>query len=132
MAVTVIFTKNNLKILPKPMNTVLTIFTGDCWERLGYQVITVPNGKGALEIYRRDQSNIDMVILDMIMPDMSGEETYNRLKRINPSIKTLLSSGYSINGKTQAILNRGCNGFIQKPFNLTSLSQKVRKVLDQK
>jgi PAS domain S-box-containing protein len=104
----------------------------DMLERLGYQVITVPNGKGALEIYRRDQSNIDMVILDMIMPDMSGEETYNRLKRINPSIKTLLSSGYSINGKTQAILNRGCNGFIQKPFNLTSLSQKVRKVLDQK
>jgi len=101
----------------------------DMLERLGYQVITAPNGKRALEIYRRDQNKIDMVILDMIMPDMSGSETYDQLKSINPSIKTLLSSGYSINGKTQAILDRGCNGFIQKPFNLTYLSQKVRKIL---
>ncbi len=102
----------------------------DLLEKLGYQVITAPNGKKALEIYKRDQNKIDMVILDMIMPDMSGGETYNHLKEINPSIKTLLSSGYSINGKAQAILNSGCHGFIQKPFNLTSLSQKIRKILD--
>ena len=99
-------------------------------EKLGYQVITAPNGKKALEIYKRDQNKIDMVILDMIMPDMSGGETYNHLIEINPSIKTLLSSGYSINGKAQAILNSGCHGFIQKPFNLPNLSQKIRKILD--
>jgi DNA-binding NtrC family response regulator len=88
--------------------------------------------KKALEIYKRDQNKIDMVILDMIMPDMGGGETYNQLKEINPSIKTLLSSGYSINGKAQAILNTGCSGFIQKPFNLMYLSQKIRKILDYK
>lgn len=71
-----------------------------------------------------------MVILDMIMPDMSGSETFDRLKEINPAIKTLLSSGYSIDGKAQAILNGGCQGFIQKPFDLTNLSQKIRKILD--
>jgi len=102
----------------------------DMLEKLGYQVIIAPNGKKALEIYERDQNKIDMVILDMIMPDMSGSETYDRLKEINPAIKTLLSSGYSINGKAQAILNSGCHGFIQKPFNLTNLSQKIRKILD--
>jgi two-component system, cell cycle sensor histidine kinase and response regulator CckA len=101
-------------------------------EKLGYQVITARGGKKALEIYKNDQNKIDMVILDMIMPDMSGRETYNQLKKINPSVKTLLSSGYSINGKTQAILNSGCSGFIQKPFNLTYLSQKIREILGQK
>ena len=104
----------------------------DMLEKLGYQVITATNGKKALEIYKRNQNKIDMVILDMIMPDMSGGETYSQLKKINPSIKTLLSSGYSINGKAQAILNNGCSGFIQKPFNLTNLSQKIRKILGKK
>jgi CheY-like chemotaxis protein len=103
----------------------------DLIEKLGYQVITAPNGKKALEIYKRDQNKIDMVILDMIMPDLSGGETYSLLKEINPSIKTLLSSGYSINGKAQAILNNGYSGFIQKPFNLTDLSHKISKILDQ-
>ncbi|MEX1350485.1 MAG: response regulator [Desulfobacterales bacterium] len=100
-------------------------------EKVGYQVITASNGKKALEIYQRDQNKIDMVILDMTMPDMSGGETYSLLKEINPSIKTLLSSGYSINGKAQAILNDGYSGFIQKPFNLTHLSHKIRKILDR-
>jgi DNA-binding NtrC family response regulator len=74
--------------------------------------------------------DVDMVILDMITPDMSGNETYDRLKEINPAINTLLSSGYSINGEAQAILNSGCHGFIQKPLKLTNLSQKIRKILD--
>ena len=102
----------------------------DMLEKLGYKVVVAESGRKALEIYERNQNAIDMVILDMIMPDMSGNETYDRLKEINPAIKTLLSSGYSINGKAQAILNSGCHGFIQKPFNLTNLSQKIRKILD--
>ena len=73
-----------------------------------------------------------MVILDMIMPGMSGGETYDRLKEINPDIKVLLSSGYSINGQAKKILDRGCNAFIQKPFNLKELAKKVREVLDKK
>ena len=102
----------------------------DMLEKLGYKVVVAESGRKAVEIYERNQNAIDMVILDMIMPDMSGNETYDRLKEINPAIKTLLSSGYSINGEAQAILNSGCHGFIQKPFNLTNLSQKIRKILD--
>jgi CheY-like chemotaxis protein len=65
----------------------------------------------------------------MIMPDMSGSETFDNLKKINPDIKVLLSSGYSIDGQASEILNRGCNGFVQKPFNLKQISSKIREIL---
>ncbi len=71
-----------------------------------------------------------MVILDMIMPDVGGKMAYEKLKEINPDIKVLLSSGYSIAGQAQEILDKGCNGFIQKPFHLKDLSQKLREILD--
>ncbi len=98
-------------------------------EELGYQVLTAIGGKEALEIYRENREQIDMVILDMIMPDMTGGDTYDRLKEINPHVRTLLSSGYSVNGQATDILNRGCNGFIQKPFKMEELSRKLRKIL---
>jgi len=99
-------------------------------ENLGYEVIVAKSGQAAIDFYQERRDQIDIVILDMIMPDINGGDTYNRLKEINPEIKVLLSSGYSINGQAQEILNRGCNGFIQKPFNLKDLSQKVRDILD--
>jgi len=71
-----------------------------------------------------------LVILDMIMPDMGGGEAYDRMKEINPNIKVLLSTGYSIDGQAKEILARGCLGFMQKPFNLRDLSQKLRGILD--
>ena len=71
-----------------------------------------------------------MVILDMIMPDVGGKMAYKKLKGINPDIKVLLSSGYSITGQAQEILDNGCNGFIQKPFNMKDFSLKLREILD--
>jgi CheY-like chemotaxis protein len=68
----------------------------------------------------------------MIMPEMGGGETYDRLKEINPHVKVLLSSGYSINGEATKILERGCNGFIQKPFSMKELSRRIREILDKK
>jgi two-component system cell cycle sensor histidine kinase/response regulator CckA len=65
----------------------------------------------------------------MIMPQMSGGETYNRLKKINPDVRVLLSSGYSVDGQAKEILNRGCDEFIQKPFGMEELSQKLRQML---
>ena len=70
--------------------------------------------------------------MDMIMPGLGGGETFDRLKRINPNVKVLLCSGYSINGQASKIMERGCDGFIQKPFNLKQLSAKIRDVLDKK
>jgi len=73
-----------------------------------------------------------MVILDMIMPVMSGGDTFDRMKNLNPQVKVLLSSGYSINGQATEILDRGCKGFIQKPFKTKELSKKLREILDEK
>ena len=66
------------------------------------------------------------------MPDMSGDVTYDRIKEIDPDIKVHLSSGYSSNGQASEILNWGSDGFIQKPFKMKELSQKLRKILDEK
>jgi len=100
-------------------------------KKIGYKVLIAKSGKAAVELYEANKDEIDMVILDMIMPDMSGGDTYDMLKAIKPDIKVLLSSGYSINGQATEIMERGCNGFIQKPFNMRELSQKVREILDR-
>ena len=99
-------------------------------KRFGYTVVEAKNGKQAIEIYNNNPDRIDLVILDMIMPEMDGGETYDSLKAINSDIKVLLSSGYSIDGQAEAIMTRGCNGFIQKPFNMKDLSLKLREILD--
>jgi len=101
----------------------------DLLEAMGYKVLTAKNGKDTIEIYRKNYKDIDIVILDMIMPNMGGGEAYDRMKEINPDIKVLLSSGYSIDGEASEILERGCNEFIQKPFDIKELSKKIREVL---
>ncbi|OPY74790.1 MAG: Blue-light-activated protein [Syntrophorhabdus sp. PtaU1.Bin050] len=102
---------------------------GEMLKVLGYEVFTAQSGEEALAIYRGKDEMIDVVILDMIMPGVSGGETYDRLKAINPGVKVILSSGYSIDGQATEIMARGCSGFIQKPFNIGDLSEKIREVL---
>lgn len=99
---------------------------------LGYNPMIARSGKKAIEIYKNNIDKINMVIMDMIIPGMSGKEAYDGLKKIDPEIKVLLSSGYSISGQAAEILEQGCNGFIQKPFKLRELSVKIREVLDGK
>ena len=99
-------------------------------ENLGYRVLVARNGLEAVEMYQTDRDKIDCVILDMIMPEVNGGETYDLLKQVDADIKVLLASGYSIDGQAAEILQRGCNGFIQKPFSVGELSQKLRQLLD--
>jgi CheY-like chemotaxis protein len=99
-------------------------------ESLGYRVYAAGSGREAVAVYMEKKGEIDLVILDMVMPGMSGGETFDRLREINPEIKVLLASGYSIEGQAQDILGRGCNGFIQKPFKREELSRSVREVLE--
>jgi len=96
---------------------------------LDYRVYTAGSGQEGLAIYAEKQDEIDLVIIDMIMPGISGSELFDRLRAMNPAVKVLLSSGYSINGQAADILARGCNGFIQKPFRLGQFSQKIREIL---
>jgi CheY-like chemotaxis protein len=102
----------------------------DMVEKLGYRVLLAAGGEQAISIYRQHRKTIRLVILDMIMPGMSGGETYDRIKALNPDARVLLASGYSLNGQAAEFMKRGCNGFIQKPFNLRILSQKIRTIID--
>ena len=98
-------------------------------KRLGHPVIIARSGQEAINIYQKAMDRIDLVILDMIMPEWDGGKTFDKLREINPDLKVLLSSGYSINGHAQSILDRGCKGFIQKPFTMKGLSQQIQKAL---
>ena len=98
-------------------------------ERLGYTVLTASGGQKALDVFQREAAEIRLVILDMIMPGMGGGETFDRLRAIDPSVRVVLCSGYSINGQATDILERGCNGFLQKPFSLVDLSAKIKEIL---
>jgi len=99
--------------------------------KMGYTVLQAANGKKALELYKAHRDAIDLVILDIIMPEMSGGQLFDRLIKIKPDAKVLLSSGYSIDGEARELLQRGCRGFIQKPFSLNQLSRKVNEMLQQ-
>ena len=98
-------------------------------KKMGYQVLTAHRGPEALERYKQNKGKVAIVILDLIMPEMSGGEVYDKLKEINPDVKVLLCSGYSLKGQAAEILNRGCNGFIHKPFKANELSNKIREIL---
>ncbi len=97
-------------------------------KKLGYRVLEAKGGREALKIYS-ENNPIDLVILDVIMPDIGGGEAYDKMKEMNPNVKVLLSSGYSIDGEAKEILDRGCDAFIQKPFDIKELSKSVKQVL---
>lgn len=99
-------------------------------EHLGYKVMVANNGLEAIEIYRLNPKNFDLVIIDMIMPLMSGDELFEKLKEINPQVAVMLASGYSSDARARAILDHGGLGFIQKPFAIEELAQEVRRCLD--
>jgi PAS domain S-box-containing protein len=99
-------------------------------ERGGYTVIVAQSGTQAAELYRQRSSAIELVVLDVIMPRMGGQETFRRLRELNPGIRVLLSSGYSESGQTAEILEEGARGFLQKPYDVETVLRKVRQTLD--
>lgn len=98
-------------------------------EALGYEVYAAASGREALDVYAKKQEEIALVILDMVMPGLSGGETVDLLREINPAVRVLLSGGYGIEGQAQQILSRGCDGFLQKPFDFECLSREVDRML---
>ena len=103
----------------------------DILESGGYNVIAAENGEAAVEAYTKREDEINLVILDMIMPKMNGSEAFKSLKKINPDVLVLLSSGYSQDGKAQELLNEGVAGFLGKPYQVRELLEKVRAVLEK-
>ena len=99
---------------------------------LGYRVMVAHGGEEAVGTVKKMGNEIDLVLLDMIMPGMDGGKTFDAIRGIYPELPVILSSGYAINGQAEKIMGRGCNGFIQKPFNISKLSEKVREIMDRK
>jgi len=101
-------------------------------KKLGYQVLTAGSGQEAIKQYRLNQNAIDLVILDAIMPGLSGSDTFELLKAVNPHLKVILASGYSLNDLTSRMLERGVRAFIQKPFRIEDIAETIKNVLAAK
>jgi CheY-like chemotaxis protein len=97
--------------------------------KLGYEVVTASNGIEAVEIYRSESETFDLIVLDMVMPGMDGQQCFLALKSINPDVRAVISSGYSQEGSAQETLDEGVRGFVQKPYRLSELSSVIEKAL---
>ena len=100
-------------------------------EQSGFTVLTAINGKEGVDIYSKNYSNICLVILDVVMPVLSGKETYIKLKEINKDVKVLLASGFAENERIKKIMNLGVKSFIQKPFTLNQLLKAIKNLLKE-
>jgi PAS domain S-box-containing protein len=98
---------------------------GSMLRHLGYTVLEAADGQCAIEQFQNHHDAIDLVILDMVMPGISGKEAFEDFKQIDPDVKVLLCSGYTAGGQAAGIIKRGCMGFIQKPFTISQLSEKL-------
>ncbi|MBD3344630.1 MAG: response regulator [Chitinivibrionales bacterium] len=100
--------------------------------RAGFDIMSCSGGKEALSVYENEWENIDVILLDMIMPELNGKETFRKIRKINPLAKVILFSGYSLDGDTQAVINDGACTFIQKPYNITELIKTVSRIASGK
>ena len=100
-------------------------------ERYGYSVVVAENGKEAVELYRVLADKIDLVLLDMTMPLMGGEEAFRQMKMIRGDVRVILSSGYNEVEAVRRFTGKGLAGFLQKPYSATTLAEKVRAVLTE-
>ncbi len=103
----------------------------DILTRFGYKVLMASDGETALEIYREKKEEINLVILDIIMPGIGGRKCLEELLKMNPKSRIIIASGYSINGPAKEVLKAGAKGFISKPYDMRGMLQTVRKILDE-
>ena len=101
----------------------------DILDKLHFETIATGTGEEALAIYREKRQEISLVILDVVMPGMGGSEVFKKLRSLDPAVKVLVCSGYSIRGEADRLLGLEANGFIQKPFSLEGLAASIDEIL---
>jgi CheY-like chemotaxis protein len=124
--------------LAKPNETVLVVddedaiwdFVIEALQKLGYTVILAGDGEEAVEIFKGNTDEIDLVFLDMIMPKLGGHSAFYKLKGIKKDVKVLLSSGYVSEAEIEDLLEEGANGFLHKPHQIRELAVEIRRILD--
>ena len=125
--------------LPHGTETILIVddhesiwdFLIEALQTLGYSVILAENGLVAVEIYRENPSEIDLVLLDMIMPELNGYEAFKQIREIDPGAKILLSSGFVGGAEVQELLDNGAEGFLPKPHRIPTVAAEIRRILDK-
>ena len=131
---------SDFKSLPGGNETILIVddhetiwdFLIEALQRLGYSVLLAENGLDAIEIYRENPNEVDLVLLDMVMPKLGGHQTFYKIKDLDPKAKILLSSGYVSEDEVNDLLEQGAMGFLPKPHRIAKMAQEVRRILDQK
>jgi two-component system cell cycle sensor histidine kinase/response regulator CckA len=99
-------------------------------ERMGFDVLTAVDGREALEVFERERERVRLVLLDMTMPRLDGEETFREMRRIRDGVRTILSSGYNEQTATDRFAGEGLAGFIQKPYRYAELQAVIRRALE--
>lgn len=99
--------------------------------KLGYKPLIARNGLEAVELFKLYQDEIALVVLDLVMPKMSGKEAFIQIKNIRKNAKILVSTGYTVDDQVEGFLNQGCHGFLQKPFSLDEFARALRTILDK-
>ena len=98
-------------------------------ERMGYRVLEARTGQETVDIVKTFEGHIHLALLDILLPDMTGNDIYQLIMEARPDLKVIVFSGYSIDGPAREILNAGAEDFIQKPFKMADLSEKLKKIL---
>jgi len=130
----------DFKSLPGGSETILIVddhetiwdFLIEALQRLGYSVLLAENGLDAVEIYQENPNEVDLVLLDMVMPKLGGHQTFYKIKELDPDAKILLSSGYVSEEEVNDLLEQGARGFLPKPHRISKMAQEVRRILDEK
>lgn len=129
--ITIMPVKGGARVLLVDDEDVVLEIVAEMLRSLDCKVVTCKDGDEAVKYYKKSWKHIDLVILDMVMPKMDGRETFLAMREINPDVKVILSSGYSINGKAHELLDEGVMAFIQKPYRRAILSQRIAEILQQ-
>jgi len=114
------------RILVVDDEEIVRFLAMDLLKRLGYEVLSAADGREAVDIFEKEKDNIDLVLLDMVMPRLGGVETFRKIKKMDPAASIILSSGYTKDRTTRELLEEGAAGFIQKPDKLEELAGAVR------
>ena len=99
-------------------------------KRLGYRVLKAHNGYEGLQLFEENKSKIDLIISDLEMPKMNGKEVMDKIRKIDPQIKVMLSSGALTDADEKNVMNKGFNGFIKKPYNMNTLYKKMAEIIE--
>lgn len=106
-------------------------FLIEALQELGYSVLLAENGLDAVEIYENNPHEIDLVLLDMIMPKQGGHQTFFKIRQLDPDAKVLLSSGFVSEEEVQDLINQGAAGFLAKPHRIKDMAYEIRRILDR-